>query len=400
MTRLFWVAALFALATAAGISASSGIETTVTISRTRFLSGEIAKATISIFNGTGAPVSLDVGAVTISTNMGGGWQSRRNCMVNCWRVRPAPIAAGEHKDFQITLPRCEVLSDPCGEDVRLQYTIASGQESHQYDAPLPQLWFVPDPNATYRDVPDGSPVFVLFGSGKTTIVPNTVVIGVTTAPSASFDVASDSPPALEEATRMLKSYGLTFSGRGSETDNPRWYVPLLGDNGGSWRRQNGQQANALRWTFWVGDGAKELEKINAAMAAIRSRLGESISLVNARYEIKLEDNQELWSAAQGDADPRAQRLAALTGSGDTDWRSVGRTAPSFSMDNARPAQWNPNPETVFTSLQPMEPFEVKMRGEFSYAGTTPAKLRPRRRSRSLRSPRFVRFGPRRRSPRP
>ena len=157
------------------------------LTKTTFLSTEKAELKLTVVNRGSAQITLNTGSIEFLAYSGGEWHPQRYCRSNCWRwfVRINPSSS---RAATIELPSCEVLSAPCTEDVVIRYEIDVDHASRWYQITLPQYRFVADPNAVYRDVPAGRPVLIVLGHAKAAIIPNTVIIGITAAPSAAFEV--------------------------------------------------------------------------------------------------------------------------------------------------------------------------------------------------------------------
>lgn len=347
------------------------------LTKTTFLSTEKAELKLTLVNNGSAPITLNTGSIEFVTYSGGERQSQSYCGRDCWRwfVRIDP---GSSRVATIGLPSCEVLSAPCTEDVVMRYEIDIGHTSQWYQITLPQYRFVADPNAVYRDVPDGLPVLIAFGHTKATIIPNTVILGVTAAPTATFSLSSPRPPLFAEIAKMLAAAGITIRDTTYEGDNLSWYIPLMG--GGGYfhvlRSQGQPEPNTWRALFTVRITPEQFATMNEVLRAVRQRFGAQIGKIteHAVLDVGYGEYQDVWKAAQDDAEPQADRLAEVTRSSELDWTKTGVTASTVSVDNYREAHYHPDPIIVFDTLPAPMSLVVDIRAQVGYVGTQPASF--------------------------
>lgn len=367
------------VAVAQGRVAADDVNVTAShaLTKTTFLSTEKAELTLTVVNRGSAQITLNTGSIEFLAYSGGEWHPQPYCRSNCWRwfVRINPSSS---RAATIELPSCEVLSAPCTEDVVIRYEIDVDHASRWYQITLPQYRFVADPNAVYRDVPDGRPVLIVFGHTKAAIIPNTVIIGITAAPSATFSLSSPRPPLFAEIAKMLTAAGIAITETAYEGDNLSWYIPLLG--GGGYfhipRSQGKPEPNAWRALFTVKITPEQFATINEALRAARQRLGEQVGKIteHAVLDVGYSEYRDVWKATEDDAQPRADWLAQVTRSGELDGAKTGVTASTVSVENYREAHYDPDAIAVFDMLPAPMSLNVDISAQIGYVGTEAASF--------------------------
>jgi hypothetical protein len=366
-------AILFVVAAAVGLAADdTGVATSATLARTAFLSTEDAEATIITVNHTDKQITLDLGKIEYLTYSKGRWSSTYYCRRDCWRAR-VPISPGARSVVRVTLPSCEVLSDPCTETVSMKYPIQTAVGSRTYTVAFPTYRFVADPKAAYRNVPDGRAVFIAEGSTKTTVARSAILIGVTAAASSTFPASSPPASFFVDIAKTLSDSGIAVDRTTYEPDNLLWYHPLL-SGGGEMRIQTFQKPDAWRAVFLVKDGARQSLIIDQAIQAVRQRFRTQVSKLTVGVTADFDTNPDVWKAAEAAAQRQADRLTEITRSGQLDWTKTERTTSALSVGNAEAAHYDPNAEIVFATLPALTPLEVNARVQMRYVGTQPANL--------------------------
>jgi hypothetical protein len=371
-------AASFVAVAQGNVSAGDvNITASYALTKTTLLSTEKAELKLTVVNRTPAQITLNTGSIEFLAYSGREWHSQRYCWRDCWRwfLRIEP---GSTRVATIELPSCEVLSAPCTQDVIVRYEIDVNHTSQLYQITLPQYRFVADPNAAYRDVPDGRPVLIAIGYTKAAIIPNTVIIGITAAPTATFSLSSPRPPLFAEIAKMLTAAGIAITETAYEGDNLSWYIPLSG--GGGYfhipRSQGKPEPNAWRALFTVKITPEQFATINEAIRAARQRFGEQVGKIteHAVLDVGYSEYRDVWKAAEEDAQPQADRLAQVTRSGELDGAKTGVTASTVSVENYREAHYDPDAVAVFDMLPAPMSLNVDIRAQIGYVGTQPASF--------------------------
>jgi hypothetical protein len=268
-----------------------------------------------------------------------------------------------------------VLEAPCVRNVTIAYPIRTSDASRIYRVTLPQYRFVADPNAVYRDVPNGRPVFVSLGSAKTTITPRTIVISAVAVPPAEFSPTGTPPPLFGEVAKVLTGAKLASGDPAVEPDNPLWYLPLVG-RAGSMRHRSTWPPNTWRALFTVRDGALRIGAINDALETARWRFPAQLSRIDERVVVDLNDpdNNAAWKAADDDSRPPIDPIVQLTRSGDPGaWPR--RIASWITYDNPMASFFDPEAEVVFARLPQLSPISATLHVQNTYIGAQPARFR-------------------------
>ncbi len=390
------LATAFALAVAlAGVAADEGgLTSSAALTRSTYLSTETAQAIIAIVNGTAATATLSTAEIGISSDYNGQLFKRPYCMMNCWRWEPIQIAPGQRRSVRVDLPSCEVLSDPCVEDITLRYSVKVGTESYPYVVKLPQYRFIADPDAVFRDVPNGRPVFTANGYARATILPKAIVVSIAAKPLVTappFSTAApfptippnalpSTPPAFfNDIGKMLTNAGVAIKTTTYERDNPTWYLPLLGGERAAWHIPNkGLQRNPSTWRviFTIDGSPAQLAAVNSALVAVRERFGDRFSNIFLRpvFDTSYQANPDAYKAAQDNAQPQVDGLAELTRSGELDWTKTAIVASSVDVQNAREAHYD-SVEAVFDKISTLTPLTVEIRAQVAYVASRPIDAR-------------------------
>jgi hypothetical protein len=334
---------------------NTGVVTSATLTRTTFLSTEDAQATLSVLNGTASQVVFDLGEAKLRVYSNGTWEERPYCLRDCWRAEPQ-IAPGAQRTFSIKLPSCEVFSDPCAEEVILEYSIKASGVTHIYTVRFPQYRFVPDPNATYRDVKDGVAVYLTQGRARTTVVPSLGDVSILTAPSTSFSFVSP-PTIFAEIANIFRGAGLSVIGMTMEPDNPQWYAAATaGTVAMRVPRPEIYPANSWRMLYKLKAGMQQLPVLDETLAQIRKRFGNAIAKTYecATVTSDVPESDATWSSADDDANRQADQLAQITDGGDLAWGD--RLASRLSQPSSREPLCDPEDVTVYPALAALAPF--------------------------------------------
>lgn len=384
-----------AVAVAGGAADEGGLTSSAALTRTTYLSTEKAQAIITIVNETAASATLNMAGIGISSDPD-GQLSRPYCMVNCWRWQPVQIAPGQRRTVRVHLPSCEVLSDPCVEDVTLRYSIKVGTESYPYVVKLPQYRFIPDPGAVFRDVPNGRPVFIANGYAKATIAPKAIEVSiaakalVTTAPFSAAAPFSTIPPNAVPSTppavfngigKMLTNAGVKIKTTTYEPDNPTWYYPPGGGERVAMHIPNsGREKNPTTWraVFTIDSSPAQLAAVNTALVAVRQSFGDRLSNIFLRplFDTSYQANPDAYKAALDNAQPQVDRLVELTRSGGLAWTGAA-IASSVDADpqSAQEANYDASGVVLYGKISTLTPLTVEIRAQIAYAATRPLNAR-------------------------
>jgi hypothetical protein len=347
---------------------NTGIVTSATLTRTTFLSTEDAQATLSVLNGTASQVVLDLGGTKLRVYSEGTWQEWPYCRRDCWRAEPQ-ISPGTQRSFPIKLPSCEALSDPCAEDVILEYPVKASGQTHNYTVHFPQYRFVPDPNATYHDVKDGVPVYLTQGWARTTVVPSLGDVSILTPPSTSFSAGS-APTIFAEVAKIFRDAGLSVTDMRTEPDNPQWYMPLTSGVGAMRApRPELYPANSWRMLYKLKAGMQQLPVLHETLAQIRRRFGNEVGKTYECATVAVDgpESDAMWSSADDDANRQADLLAQITKGGDLAWGY--RIASRLSQPSSREPLCDPEDVTVYPALTALAPFNADVQVQMRHQGS-------------------------------
>lgn len=323
------------------------------LERTTVLSSEDAVAKLTVTNGSTTPVRLETGNITFLSYVSGEWTLSRYCYRDCWRsfVQVEPAA---EKTVRIRLPSCQVLSDPCSENVVMQYDIKQRDETRNYKVQLPPYQFVADPTATYdiSGLRGNLPVIVTKGFARDSIVPNSISITITTASPA---------PEMENG---LRGWGLAVD-RGVET--------------------------RFGWdtVVHVGDDPRQRQAAINALESVQSRFREQVRIIVEQVRIDSGTQVDtLWRSAMSDATQRAGSLAAVLhigtasdwNAGSTETGSVLSLANQYGMpiplDSSGRQYYGSLPLYQGTISSIALPVIVEAAMQWRYIGARPASLIP------------------------
>ena len=81
------------------------------------------------------------------------------------RMVGTPVPPGATRRFELRLPDCEVLSDPCSRSVTLKLSLQVDGKYGAFELPPVNYTLMPDPNATFQGsgLHDNLPLFVVQG---------------------------------------------------------------------------------------------------------------------------------------------------------------------------------------------------------------------------------------------
>lgn len=277
-------------------TADRSVVGSITISSTRILSTQTARATLTIQNNTAKAVSFAFASIEFLVRSGSTWEQSPLYRV-ITRMPPIyVIAPSSSRAVSFSLPSCIVYSDPCAENVIVRFTLNVDGSPQVYQVPVPQYEFVADPTATYdiSGLQGNRPVFITEGTASDTFYPDTVLLAVTAAPSEPHPPTSCSGDLVDELREYLRSVGLTTN---------RATCDFQGD---TWR--------AL---LYVSNGQSQMPAIRQAASRIRARFGNRVTSITQRYLLDFSgDPQGLLSRAVAVARREAADTALLVRAGD------------------------------------------------------------------------------------
>jgi len=367
---------------------SSGIETTYALTKTTYLSTESAQLKLTLVNRTAAEVAIAPTSVGFTTYGGAALRLRimvcgRGCM---WRFRVAPGARGV---MTIGLPSCLVLSDGCMMEIGVSYVVTSAGLSETRTARLPPYRFVPDPDVTYKDVPDGQPVYVGIGSTDDAIAPDTVLLAVTSAPTGS-PRPYDPTPYVAEVVKVLKDDGVVIDHTNAGLDDPGAWMPTSWSNyfpGSERRRPLSDSDDAATWRaqIYIKVVPDQSAAIARGVADLSRHFGARIGKVTERFVFNPSvEDPGAWNRALDDARSMLTRLVETVRGG-----KIGVYALSQMVTNLRflpgwatfdgPYDTEELGSEGTVLLQPAaveQPPEVKFAEEAAWVGTQSADFEP------------------------
>lgn len=347
---------------------SAGIVTSAKLTRTTFLSTEDAQATLSVSNETASEIVLDLGSARLHVYSNNSWEESPLCRRDCWRARSRIPTAGQ-RTFTVKLPSCDALSDPCVENVSIDYPIQANGQTHIYTTHFPQYRFVPDPNATYRDIKDGAAVYLTQGRARTTVVPTSVDVSILSPPSASFSIAS--PPTIFAAIGAMFRNAVASVGQMSfEPDNPKWYLPIVSGTGAMRVPNPGvYPANSWRMLYKLKVGMQQLPVVNETLVQIRGRFGNQIGQTYECVAVATEgqESEATWSSAEDDANRQADQLAQITRGGELAWGY--RIASQLSQPSSREALCDPEDVVTYQSPITFAPLTADSQVQMRHQGS-------------------------------
>ncbi len=169
----------FTIMCTASTGAENRFHTSVTLDRILIPSSQDATATLTIVNNSNAPISFDDAGVVFLERFEKQWLARPRYTGGQAIVTQAQhIAAHSAFKTSITLPSCQVQSEPCTQDVVMQYRVGEPTGYRLLRTPVLHYEFVPDPAATYRLVglSGNRPAFLTYGVATDTIFPDSLIV--------------------------------------------------------------------------------------------------------------------------------------------------------------------------------------------------------------------------------
>lgn len=335
-------ALLIAVACGGADAANAGIETTYALTKTTYLSTEPALERLTVVNHTSVPAEIAPTSVVFTTYTGAlirSWMMA--CSANCmWRFRVAPGARGV---MTVDLPSCRVLSDPCAMQIGMTYWIDSGGRSQKYWVKIPPYRFIPDPSVTYKDVPDGLPVYAALGrTGETqTVSPDTVLIAVTAAPTRA-PRPYDPTPFVAQVVKVLKDDGVVIDHTNAGLDNANAWTSIGGssyDRGYERRApiSNDDPLATWRAQIYVKNAARQSDAIHRGIDDLHRHFGAGIDKVTVRFVFNARtEYPDRWKSAQDDAHTLAERLVATLDGGDLNFFTHSQTVADISNGDIWP----------------------------------------------------------------
>ncbi len=369
------VAGFLALEAAAPspVAGTTGIAASAALASTTFLSTADAQATLTVSNPTALSAVLDLGEATFRVYSNGNWKARPYCRENClWQHFQIPPAT--RRSFTIALPSCEALSDPCIEDVALDYPIEANGQTYVQTVRFPQYRFVPDPNATYRDTRDGVAVYLTQGWARTTVVPSSVLVSIRTPPSTSFSTASG-PAILVPMVEMFRAAHMALSATTYEPDNPRWYAAMTSGGGAMrWARPGVYPPNSWLMRFRIENAMQQLRVLDETLAQVRRRFGDQIDEIYECAGVAVDGPgaQATWSGAEDDANRQAEQLLQITKGGSLD--AGYRIASRLSQPSSREPLCDSDDATFYPAPLTLTPFMADARVQIRHQGTRPPSV--------------------------
>ena len=290
------------------------ISTTVVLDRAHLLSSQKATATLSIANQSTAPVFFSPSSVSFLEFSGSTWRPLQRLRSITMPERAVRIDARSRFTTALELPSCAVYSDPCTEDVVVQYTILANSQAAAYSVQLPRYEFEPDPAATYdvAGLTGNRPVFIAYGMARDTVYPDTLVVECAASPSEVKPPFTSTPRLVSELALTFTRAGVALGNTGFDTDGTGWKAVL-------------QIRDASKQSAAIANG------LNAVRNQFRGRVSSIVQYVV--YDPRFDDTK-LYERAETDAHARAERLAESVGSDDVEQRDQSRSGFRTYLGNA------------------------------------------------------------------
>jgi hypothetical protein len=255
--------------------------------RSTFLSTESASGHVVVTNTLPVEISFLPAFVTYLIRDGSGQVHEEPRIRTIGHlVAPTSVAAGATYSFDIPLPDCDVISDPCTMHVALEYFIgAQDGRSFKVQSAEKTYTFVPDPTATFRV--DG-----LVGNRPLLMVPGTASGPLLQIqPVIRLHFVRSAPDNLDDIVNAAtSSFSLKVDSSGTEGD---WSVYLLAS----------KQDKALPDFHAAGRVVDELQR----------RLGSQADAITLQFQPGGDDIHSYIDSAQRDARAEATGLAAYLG---------------------------------------------------------------------------------------
>ncbi len=299
-------------ATVTAALADGRFSLSVTLDHARVLSTQHAMATLTIVNRSGAPVYFDETSTIFYVRTGSEWTEQRlHSAAESIAFPPHDVQPGARYAKAIELPSCRVYSDPCTEQIVMQYRVGEAGAYQVYRTPVLRYELVPDPTATYNayGLNGNRPAFLTYGVAQDTIFPDTLLVKAT-IPAAEVHAASFGGPTMEDAlVAAFRKLGIDASPDefGQNENSSTWFVQIR-----------------------INKAAEQRDAIRTAIARVRAELGARITSVSQFLTYDLFRSPPASSlpsldfAASRDAINRVNELAAIGGAGDIAFAAPAR----------------------------------------------------------------------------
>ncbi|HLI94746.1 MAG TPA: hypothetical protein VKT72_01530, partial [Candidatus Baltobacteraceae bacterium] len=373
---------LFVIATCAMLRAacaeSAEFSTSITLDHAAFLSTQTATATLKIFNASANTIYYNWYRIRFLVHTASGWSIPPDRVMG----GSFDVAIKPHTLYtrSIDLPSCTVTWRPCFEQVILQYHAGNPQGLETRRSQLLEYEFIPDPQATYHlaGVGENRPVFIVYGTARDRIYPDTLVLEFTPTPSESTR-ADFSPWAFQQS--LLAS----FKGEGLDAGPGRW----------GW---DDEHAVA---DIGIDHFAEQRTLIESKVSKVRNEVSRRAMLKSQFLTVSLFGSGTAGERAFADAGRQAAALAQIVDAGTSTYASTYAAVPAHVLfgDDQYPVYPLTSPEwPSVTVLDPLKlplanasPTPILLSQEAAFVGSRAISTPPQSVTDILARPAF-RFG--------
>lgn len=293
------------------------------LAKAQFLSTETPSGLLTIANPADVAISYDPFSVFLAVRNASG---NVNVVPLFRRISihgGIPIKPHETRTFPLTLPSCEVLSDPCTESVALKLYLRIDGKSRLFETSERTYALLPDPNATFQadGLRDNRPLFIARGEASGALLQRDLEIAFQFLAPENKN-ATDAPEAVK-VTSIFAQRGLRAEHR-FLSDRDGFQVRIL-------LRNQGLDPS-----------------VSAAISDALREFGPSVKLVSTEFAPDSSDVARFVPAAAAAAQESARRSLGFFGDGDVTAASGPNLGDFVEVQTVRGEQ---NPQT-----QPFRPF--------------------------------------------
>jgi len=258
-------------------------------------------ATITIVNQSSRPYVYDEAAIRFLIYSDNGWRDQfPNGIADTHFISGVTVGSGRTYRTVVPLPRCEVLSDPCRQQVIIEYRAGLPGNLQTFRSPILHYEMRPDATATYEvDGLSGNlPLFMAYGIVRDRIVPDTLLVRFDTTQAELRGPFPRDPPLQLDLVQDFKRAGLN-----AETGGFGWGSPPYVDVR---VHRYGQHRAAIEYV---------LGRVRQRYGSLITRYTEHLTydLFNS-FDAPGEDAIE--HRASADATAKIQPVATVVGAGD------------------------------------------------------------------------------------
>lgn len=293
----------------------------IVVSQKQYLSTQSARGSLEIDNQTALELGYNPISVLFLVREADGHVREQRLITTITHIIPTTlIPPGESRIFDIPLPACDVLIDPCAVHVALKLSFSAKPANISIVTRETSYSFVADPTATFRV--DGlrldRPLLIAQGQASAVVDRDRLFL--------QFRFAGSEPPDAEETVRrILARHGLTLEGVGNDDDLRNFEAS------------------------WNGSGVPDVSACDVAIHEIQSQFGARAKLVSRSFQPQDDAFDQVFGVAHDASREAASRLADFLGT------SPITSANGLSGDNSEIKFWPHDEsglsETPFISSQ-------------------------------------------------